>query len=154
MGKLNLLQPEFVLCVGDLIEGYTEDNAIIDEQWDEFYKILKPLEAPFFFLPGNHDISNQTMREQWQQWFGRSYDAFIYHDVLFTRMDSNDGDGITLSDAQISYVKGIISQHTDVRWTMLLQHPPYWDPPGPMIIGRKILHTIQRLQCGIQWIQR
>src|SRR5262245_53406607 len=23
--QLNLLQPEFVLCVGDLIEGYTED---------------------------------------------------------------------------------------------------------------------------------
>jgi calcineurin-like phosphoesterase family protein len=127
MGKLNLLQPEFVMCVGDLIEGYTEDNAIIDEQWDEFYKILKPLEAPFFFLPGNHDISNQTMREQWQQRFGRSYYAFLYHNVLFICMDSNDGDGVTLSDAQISYVKEVISQHTDVRWTMLLLHHPIWD---------------------------
>lgn len=127
VGKLNLLQPEFVLCVGDLIEGYTEDDEIIDAQWDEFYTILEPLEAPFFFLPGNHDISNQAMREQWQQRFGRSYYAFLYHDVLFICMDSNDGDGVTLSEEQISYVKDVISQYTDVRWTMLLLHHPIWD---------------------------
>lgn len=127
VGKLNLLQPEFVLSVGDLIEGYTEDNEIIDEQWDEFYTILEPLEAPFFFLPGNHDISNQTMREQWQQRFGRSYYAFLYHDVLFICMDSNDGDGVTLSEEQISYVKEVIAKHADVRWTMLLLHHPIWD---------------------------
>jgi len=127
VGKLNLLQPEFVMSVGDLIEGYTEDNGIIDEQWDDFYTILEPLEAPFFFLPGNHDISNQMMREQWQQRFGRSYYAFLYHDVLFICMDSNDGDGVTLSDKQINYVKEVITQHTDVRWTMLLLHHPIWD---------------------------
>lgn len=28
--KLNLLQPEFVMSVGDLIEGYTEDLAELD----------------------------------------------------------------------------------------------------------------------------
>src|SRR3954452_19790607 len=33
--KLNLLQPEFVMSVGDLIEGYTKDQAEIDEEWDE-----------------------------------------------------------------------------------------------------------------------
>ena len=36
VNKLNLLQPEFVMSVGDLIEGYTEDVAEIDRQWDEF----------------------------------------------------------------------------------------------------------------------
>ena len=115
------------MCVGDLIEGYTENDKEIDAQWDAFYTILEPLEAPFFFLPGNHDISNQTMREQWQRRFGRSYYAFLYHDVLFICMDSNDGDGVTLSDAQVSYVKEVISQHTNVRWTMLLLHHPIWD---------------------------
>lgn len=33
--KINLMQPEFVLSVGDLIEGYTEDRDTIDEQWAE-----------------------------------------------------------------------------------------------------------------------
>ncbi len=34
--KVNLLQPEFVICVGDLIEGYTADEAELERQWDEF----------------------------------------------------------------------------------------------------------------------
>ena len=33
--KLNLLQPEFVMSVGDLIEGYTTDKAEIDRHWTE-----------------------------------------------------------------------------------------------------------------------
>ena len=34
--KADLLQPEFVMSVGDLIQGYTEDEAELDRQWDEF----------------------------------------------------------------------------------------------------------------------
>jgi hypothetical protein len=30
--KLNLLQPEFVVSVGDLIEGYTEDRVQLDRR--------------------------------------------------------------------------------------------------------------------------
>src|SRR5947208_2378046 len=30
---LNLLQPQFVLSVGDLVEGFTEDQSVIDSQW-------------------------------------------------------------------------------------------------------------------------
>jgi hypothetical protein len=31
--QLNLLQPEFVMSVGDFVEGYTTDQAEMDEQW-------------------------------------------------------------------------------------------------------------------------
>jgi hypothetical protein len=34
--KLQLLQPQFVISVGDLIDGKTHDSAVIDEQWREF----------------------------------------------------------------------------------------------------------------------
>ena len=30
--KLNLLNPEFVVSIGDLIEGYIEDDAKLDQQ--------------------------------------------------------------------------------------------------------------------------
>ena len=36
IGKLNLLQPEFVMSVGDLIEGYSEDLPLLQNQWTEF----------------------------------------------------------------------------------------------------------------------
>ena len=34
--KINLLQPEFVMSVGDLIEGYTEDPGMWALEWAEF----------------------------------------------------------------------------------------------------------------------
>src|ERR1043165_4980983 len=33
--QLNLLQPAFVLSVGDLIEGYTKDTAKMADEWKE-----------------------------------------------------------------------------------------------------------------------
>ena len=42
--KLNLLKPEFVLSIGDLIEGYTHDEDEINRQWDEFDSIADKLQ--------------------------------------------------------------------------------------------------------------
>ena len=42
--KINKLQPEFVVSVGDLIDGYTTDQDIINNQWDEFSEIHAELQ--------------------------------------------------------------------------------------------------------------
>ena len=34
--KLELLQPQFVMSVGDLIDGKINDSILLDEQWNEF----------------------------------------------------------------------------------------------------------------------
>jgi hypothetical protein len=52
MRKVNLLQPEFVVNVGDLIEGYTEDPAELERQWKDLDGKIAGLEMPFFFVPG------------------------------------------------------------------------------------------------------
>ena len=55
--KLNLLQPEFVMSIGDLVAGYTEDRATVTAQWEELDGIVRKLEMPFFYLGGNHDLT-------------------------------------------------------------------------------------------------
>src|SRR5258707_1394476 len=45
--QLNLLQPEFVVSVGDLIEGYTLDRKELDRQWREFQGYVGRLQMPF-----------------------------------------------------------------------------------------------------------
>lgn len=88
--RLNLLRPEFVLSVGDLIEGYTEDRARLAREWDAFDSMLEPLAAPFFYVPGNHDISNEVMREVWRERLGRSFYHLVYRDVLFLLLDTEE----------------------------------------------------------------
>ncbi|MEW6750355.1 MAG: metallophosphoesterase [Candidatus Latescibacterota bacterium] len=129
MGKLGLLQPEFVLSVGDLIEGYSEDPATIQSQWAEFDGFVRPLEMPFFYVPGNHDLSNPAMVEQWQRRFGRLYYHFVYQDVLFLCLDSEDPPPTHISAEQIEYVRQALEGNSGVRWTLVFLHKPLWTYP-------------------------
>lgn len=124
--KANLMQPEFVMSVGDLIQGYTEDEAVIEAEWDEFMDILEPLEAPFFFVPGNHDMTNPVMAEHWERRFGRSYYHFVYRDVLFICLNTEDGEQTRIGEEQAAYVRKVLEDNPDPRWTLVFMHKPLW----------------------------
>jgi hypothetical protein len=90
MDQLNLLQPEFAINVGDIIEGYTRDKVELNAQWEEAEAITEKLEMPFFYVRGNHDVSYPEAREVWKDRHGPSYYHFVYRDVLFLVLDSED----------------------------------------------------------------
>ncbi|MBO0330687.1 metallophosphoesterase family protein [[Muricauda] lutisoli] len=88
--QLNMLDPTFVLSVGDLIDGGTEDTLQLKKEWDSFDERTAKLNMPFFHLGGNHDLTNPVMREFWKNRFGPRYYHFVYENVLFLMMDSED----------------------------------------------------------------
>lgn len=90
VSQLNRLDPTFVLSVGDLIDGGTEDSDRLQEEWDFFDVRTSKLKMPFFYLGGNHDLTNPAMRDFWKQRFGPRYYHFVYENVLFLMMDSED----------------------------------------------------------------
>lgn len=124
--RLNLMQPEFVLCVGDLVEGYSTDTTVVRGQWAELDGLVGRLEMPFFFVPGNHDVSNPVMVQEWQRRFGRLYYHFVYRDVLFLCLDTQDPAGANLSDEQLAYFRGALAEHRQVKWTLVFLHQPLW----------------------------
>ncbi|MCB0497696.1 MAG: metallophosphoesterase [Cyclobacteriaceae bacterium] len=128
--KLNLLQPEFVMSVGDLIEGYTEDTVRLNAEWKEFRGFIDSLQVPFFYVPGNHDITNAVMAEKWNELFGVSYYHFVYNDVLFLCLNSEDnhrGSGRgTIDDEQYEYIKKTLAENEEVKWTLVFLHQPLW----------------------------
>ena len=88
--QLNLLQPEFVINVGDFIEGYSEKKKELHAEWDELDKMLSKLNMPLFRTPGNHDIANKVAQEVWNERYGASYYHFVYKNVLFVVIDSEN----------------------------------------------------------------
>ncbi|UCG12536.1 MAG: metallophosphoesterase, partial [Deltaproteobacteria bacterium] len=88
--QLNLLQPEFVINVGDIIEGYTEDKDELIEMWEEVEGMTGRLQMPFFYTRGNHDVSFPGGKELWLERHGPNYYYFVYKDVLFMVLDSED----------------------------------------------------------------
>jgi predicted phosphodiesterase len=133
--QLNLLQPSFVVSVGDLIEGYTKDQAKLAEEWKEFQSYAHRLQMPFFYVPGNHDIANPIQVEQWQERFGRRYYHFLYKDVLFLLLCSDDPSEdkarAQMSEEQVKYVQKVLQDNPKVRWTLLFLHKPLWAEGNP-----------------------
>lgn len=128
--KLNLLQPEFVMSVGDLIEGYTTDTLELNRQWDEFFGFVNDLTMPFFFVPGNHDLTNPVQEKLWEQRIGPKNYFFVYKDVLFMALNSEDqtrgsGKG-SISQDQFEWIKNTLQNNQQVRWTFLFMHQPLW----------------------------
>ncbi len=145
--KLNLLQPEFVLTVGDMIEGYTEDEVVLEEEWRVFNAYLEGFDMPFFYVPGNHDISTPTMARMWEAKYGRRYYSFVYKDVLFICLDSQDGQNQSagLGEEQIAWAKSAIAARPDVRWTFVMVHQPLWVyEEGHFVTDRKFIGAPQK----------
>lgn len=88
--QLKLLRPEFIINVGDLIEGYSDKKAELNAEWDAIDGKLKALNIPFFRTPGNHDIANKTAQQVWRERYGATYYHFVYNNTLFLVLDSED----------------------------------------------------------------
>jgi 3',5'-cyclic AMP phosphodiesterase CpdA len=86
----NLLRPDFVIQLGDTIEGYTSDPGRLAEMWSEIDAMTARLEVPFYRIPGNHDIGNPVMRDEYGRRNGARYGHFRYGDVLFVLLDTED----------------------------------------------------------------
>jgi len=131
---INMLQPEFVMSVGDLIEGYSEDPGQWALEWSEFEGKLDALQMPFFFCPGNHDLSNLPMSNNWRRKFGRSYYSFRYRDVLFVVLDSEaprpKEEEYRFSQEEQAWLRDTLRQNENVRWTFVFFHKPCWDLDG------------------------
>lgn len=126
IAKLNLLQPEFVMSTGDLIDGYTTDPKVWNAQWEQFEGLVNRLDMPFHYVPGNHDISNPLLLEAWQQRHGTPWSSFVYQNVLFLTLHTEDRPFGGLGAEQIAWVQRTLAEHAGVRWTMLFFHRPLW----------------------------
>jgi predicted phosphodiesterase len=127
--RLNLLQPEFVVSVGDLIEGGGNDTKRLNTQWEEFDGYVARLQMPFFYVPGNHDVGNATTNQIWGEKFGRRHYHFVYRNVLFLCLNSEDPPGSGaghFSKEQIDYARQTLAANQDVRWTVVIFHKPVW----------------------------
>ncbi|QVL31300.1 metallophosphoesterase [Telmatocola sphagniphila] len=137
--QVNLLQPAFVMSVGDLIEGARQEE-MNRTQWDEFDKYARQFAMPFFYCAGNHDGDNKVKAEVWKERLGKAYYHFLYGDCLFLVLNSNDlginapvpaaagvrGPRIGFGKEQLQYVEKTLKDNAKVRWTFVFMHHPVW----------------------------
>ena len=110
--QLNWMQPEFVMSVGDYVEGYTAKPDVMEDQWNEFDDIVAKLKMPFFYVRGNHDINTPITREAWTERRGPSYYSFKYKNVLFIALDTEGAE-----ESHAPELEADLSEYNDLNIT-------------------------------------
>ncbi|MBK1879839.1 metallophosphoesterase family protein [Pelagicoccus mobilis] len=128
--RLNILEPEFVITVGDLIVAGRQhkDEAVIHEMWDEMETFVSYLDMPFFYLAGNHDNGSPEMANVWRERFGVERYYFTYKNALFLCLNAQDEEtfAASIGEEQQEWAKQVLADHLDVRWTFVFIHQPVW----------------------------
>ena len=141
MQQINLLQPEFVMSVGDLIEGYSDKSDKVEQEWTEFQSYVKKLQMPFFYVPGNHDITNPMQEKMYREKYRAPYYHFVYRNVLFLCLSSEDPpvkgneNSPRFSKAQLDYMKKAIDDNSKAKWIITFLHKPLWNETSVELNG-------------------
>ncbi|HJM86373.1 MAG TPA: metallophosphoesterase, partial [Candidatus Marinimicrobia bacterium] len=102
-----------ILSVGDLIDGGTENRETLRQEWESFDVRASRAVAPVFKVGGNHDLTNLTMRDVWMERYGARYYHFIYKNVLFLALDSED-----YSDERMQEIYEARAEYLELRDSM------------------------------------
>ena len=142
--EMNLLGPDLVMTVGDLIEGYNQPAQWL-RQMQEFRDVMGKLQMPWFPVAGNHDIywggPGKPVGEHesnYEEHFGPLWYAFEHKGSRFIVLYSDEGDPTTgrrsfnvpqsqkMSAAQYSWLQGVLDSAASSQHVFVFLHHPRW----------------------------
>ncbi|MBE0433553.1 metallophosphoesterase, partial [candidate division WOR-3 bacterium] len=126
--EVRLLDPDFVMCVGDLIEGYETDTTVMHAQWDTILATIKTLPCKFYFVPGNHEVQNEADRRIYEQRTGvKRYYSFNYQNTHFIVLDNTMtywGQPQEMGSEQLSWLAKDLEKHKQMDHIFVFYHIP------------------------------
>lgn len=145
VGEVNLLAPDLVMTVGDLVQGYTDAPQWLEEA-NEYKSTMNRLACPWFPVVGNHDVywrgkgeRPRTENEKlFETNFGPLWYAFEHKKSWFIALDSDEGDPTTgkkdfdvptaqkMSAEQFAWLDSVLTQAKDAENVFVFLHHPRW----------------------------
>ena len=127
VGEIERMKPDFVLSVGDMIEGYTGDTVTVKGEWKEYKELLEPLTMPIYLVPGNHDIWDSVSLELYRRHVGEPYYSTDVEGMHFIFLDnSRYYTADALPSGQVDWLIADLEKNVKAQKTFVIFHIPYW----------------------------
>lgn len=131
--KINELNPDFTLLIGDYIVGYGEVPN--KDNWDTYKKAASKIKGKYYQIPGNHDIpiadDEKTYREAFIDSFGDgtnpfyySFDYKDYHFIMLFNIEKAIWGSI--GNEQFEWLKKDLEKNRDKN-IFVSMHVPIWN---------------------------
>ena len=142
-------KPDFVLTVGDIIEGLVDKNA--EGEWDAVERLHKPYAAiPLYLTPGNHDIWSELSEQIFRKRTGRApHYSFDRGEAHFTVLDNSRGDEFTA--AELAFLEADLKANASRPVKFIVMHRPGWIVNVALKNTWFPLHRLAR-QYGVKYI--
>lgn len=128
INEFNILKPDFVLHVGDIVLGGAAEG--VPPQWDLFEEVIAECNPPVVALPGNHDISDEATENLWLERMGPTHYSFHYGNSFFVLLNSEEAGAIDrLSDEQVAWLDEQLDS-TTAQHIFVFLHRPYFSHEG------------------------
>ena len=128
------MRPDFVISVGDLVDGFDADGGLvdagkIDRRRRAFDAEIEGLGVPYYYVTGNNDNFTTELHDDWRARYGPTYYSFVHRGVLFVVLDSDDPPETWrggIGEEQHTWLEGVLREHRAAAWTLIFLHRPLW----------------------------
>ena len=141
----NLLDPDLVMTVGDLVQGYNDTQEWL-QQANEFSAIMNNLHMRWFPVAGNHDVywrgkgpaPKGQHEASYEANFGPLWYSFQHKNAGFIVLYSDEGDSETnekgfsqarlqmMSDEQLAFLDKALMELKSAEHVFIFLHHPRW----------------------------
>ncbi len=126
--EIERLKPDFVMTVGDMIEGYVDDSARIINEWIEYDSIIDPISSEIHWVPGNHDIWSDMSEELYRRFIGEPYYSFDHRGIHVIVLDvSRCESSSEISGEQLDWLIQDLESSRDASYCLVFYHKPVWE---------------------------
>ncbi len=126
LAEIAMLKPDFVITVGDQIEGYGSDMDEMAKEWDEFQGFIKASGVKYYPVPGNHDIWSDDAEKLYRERWGDPYYSFDYMNTHFIVLDTGRYEfPHEMDEEQIAWLENDLRNSKAENKTVFF-HKPFW----------------------------
>ena len=127
IAEVAFFDPDFMITVGDHIQGYSMEKDEIERQWDEFEAIMDGSGLKYYLTPGNHDIWDQQSESVFKDRAGYTDKAFKIDNTRFIIFDVSRNYGPEdFTEDQVKWLTKELEKSGDAAHTLVFLHKPFW----------------------------